>query len=886
LKTRPLISVLSAFAMIATVSAASGRADAAPQLALESGWHLQSSSEVHELGEKLSQPGFRPSGWYPVSVPTTVFAALVAHKVYPNPDFGMNLRSAPGVSYPIGGNFSNLPMPDDNPFRIPWWYQKSFRLPSGYRGKQVWLHFDGINYRATIWLNGHEIAGPDKVVGMWRLYEFNVTPFIHPGAENALAIEVSAPHADDLGITWVDWNPMPPDKEMGLWRPVYFTASGPVEIRHPQVETNFDLPSLAVAHLTVRAELVNATDHPVEGTLKGKIEDVEFSRPLTLEAHETRVVTFAPNDYTQLNFSQPKLWWPWEMGPQNLHKLDLSFEAGRAVSDNISTDFGIREITSEINEHGYRQFQVNGKNILIRGGGWSMDMLLRTDPKRLEWEIRYVKGMNLNTIRLEGKLDTNDFFNLCDRYGILVLAGWCCCDHWERWKTWKPEDYMVAADSLRDQVLRLRDHPCVLDWLYGSDNPPPPKVERMYLKVLQEYNWPNPHQSSATARPTIVTGPSGVKMAGPYEWVPPNYWLLDKRLGGAHGFATEISPGPAVPPLASLKEMLPADHLWPIDEFWNYHAGGGEFKDIHVYTEALDARYGKAASVEDYAEKSQVAAYDGERAMFEAYGRNKYVSTGVIQWMMNNGWPSIIWHLFDFYLRPGGGYFGAQKACEPLHIQYSYDDRSIVVVNSLEQAFRGLEAEAAVYDLDLTQKYSHQATVSVGPDGVERAFVLPKLDGLSTTYFVRLTLKDNGGNVRSRNFYWLSTKPDVLDWDHSRWYYTPESSFADLTGLKSLPEVSVKADATTEAQGDEDTTHMMIQNPSSHLAFFVHLRVTKGKDGKEVLPVLWQDNYFELMPGEKRELTATYSKSDLGGAAPFVAVDGWNIAAASTPAGK
>ncbi len=886
MKIKTAIAVLSVLSVSAAARAAVRSPESTARVTLANGWSLQSSSAVHESGEKLSQPGTSPSGWYPVSVPTTVFSALVERKVYSNPYFGMNLRSAPGVDYPIGGNFENLPMPDNSPFRVPWWYQKNFRLPESYRGKQVWLHFDGINYRATIWLNGHEIAGPDKVVGMWRLYEFNVTPYVRPGAENALAVEISAPNPDDLGITWVDWNPMPPDKEMGLWRPVYFTTSGPVEIRYPQVETHFDLPSLAVAHLTVRAELVNATDHPVQGTLKGKIEAVEFSEPIRLDAHESRVVTFTPEAYTQLNVAQPKIWWPWEMGPQNLENLDLSFEEGKRVSDSTRTEFGIREITSEINKYGYREFQVNGKNILIRGGGWAMDMLLRTDPKKLEWEIRYTRDMNLNTIRLEGKLDVDQFFKLCDHYGILVLAGWCCCDHWERWKSWKPEDYMVAADSLRDQVRRLRNYPCVLAWLYGSDNPPPPKVERMYLKVLQQFHWPNPHISSATARPTVVEGPTGVKMAGPYDWVPPNYWLLDKTLGGAHGFATEISPGPAVPPLASLKEMLPADHLWPIDEFWNYHAGGGEFKDIHVYTEALDARYGKATNVEDYAEKSQLAAYDGERAMFEGYGRNKYVSTGVIQWMENNGWPSIIWHLFDYYMRPGGGYFGAKKACEPIHIQYSYDDRSIVVVNSLERAFDDMQATADVYNIDLTKKYSHDQTVSVGPDGVARAFVLPEIDRLSTTYFVRLTLKDNGGNVRSRNFYWLSTKPDVLDWDHSKWYITPESSYADLTELKTLPEVALKVAASTETAGDDNTTHVTVENSTSHLAFFVHLRVLKGKGGKEILPVLWEDNYFELMPGQKRELAATYAKSDLGGAAPFVAVDGWNVSAATVTAGK
>ena len=191
-------------------------------------------------------------------------------------------------------------------------------------------------------------------------------------------------------------------------------------------------------------------------------------------------------------------------------------------------------------------------------------------------------------------------------------------------------------------------------------------------------------------------GATGVKMTGPYEYIAPSYWYLDTKFGGAHGFNTETSPGPAPPPIESLRRMLPEDKLWPINPAWDYHAGGGAFKDIHVFTEALNARYGTAASVEDYARKAQMMAYEGHRAMFEAFGRNKYTSTGVIQWMLNNAWPGLIWHLYDWYLRPGGSYFGAKKANQPLHVQYSYDDRSVVVVNSFYQPFTRMRVVARV----------------------------------------------------------------------------------------------------------------------------------------------------------------------------------------------
>src|SRR4029077_1053988 len=207
----------------------------------------------------------------------------------------------------------------------------------------------------------------------------------------------------------------------------------------------------------------------------------------------------------------PRLWWPAQVGPQNLYPLDLSFEAGGKVRAPSRTEFGIREVTSELDAEGHRVFHINGKNILIRGAGYTFDMLLRSSPERQEAELRYVRDMNLNAVRFEGKLEDEHFLQLCDRMGILVLAGWCCCDHWEKWKDWDAEDEQIAADSLRDQLRRLQRHPSVFDWMYGSDNPPPDKIEKMYLDVIKEVEWPNPVQSSATAKKTPV-GDTGVKM--------------------------------------------------------------------------------------------------------------------------------------------------------------------------------------------------------------------------------------------------------------------------------------------------------------------------------------------------------------------------------------
>jgi exo-1,4-beta-D-glucosaminidase len=860
------------------------------KLVLHEGWTLQSSAKIQAKPEVISTTQYAPKGWLAVAVPTTVVAAQVKNKILPDPYSGMNLRSFPGVTYPIGSNFSNIAMTPDSPYAASWWYRKTFAVPPSYKGKTIWLKFNGINYRANIWLNGKQIANSNDVAGAWRTYELNITKNAKPGAENVLAVQVFAPTEHDLAITFVDWNPAPPDKNMGLWRDVYLTTSGPVALRYPTVVSKLNPPANDSAQLTVTAQVKNGTDQPVKGKLKGRIDNADFEQDVELAPNEAKDVTFTPDKFSQLVFSNPRLWWPAQMGKPNLYKLAMEFDVNGTVSDRSNTQFGIREMTSDLNSVGGRAFHINGKNILIRGGGWSPDMMLGENSQRLHDEIRYVKDMGLNTIRLEGKLETEEFYQLTDSQGILVMAGWCCCDFWERWPRWQPADFEIAKQSLRDQMYRLRSHPSLVMWLNGSDNPPPPDVEQMYLDIEKELFWTNPVVSSATGKKTSVTGESGAKMSGPYEYVAPSYWLVDtpegqpgRKLcnpggcGGAYGFNTETSMGPAVPPVESIRAMVGKDHMWPIDDVWNYHAGGGEFKTINVFSEALANRYGKSDNVDDFAIKSQMQTYEGVRAMYEAYSRNKYQATGVIQWMLNNAWPSMIWHLYDYYLRPGGGYFGAKRAMEDLHPIYGYDDHSIWVVSSQYEDAKGLKLTTQIYNLDGTEKFTQDNPVDAGADSTAKIFSLPDVSGLSNTYFLVLRLQDSTGSLVGSNFYWLSTKPETLDWAKSTWWMTPTASYADYTAISQLPKVKLKVTDRTERKGEDAITHVMLQNPSKNLAFFVRLKVDKGVKGEEILPVVWEDNYISLLPGEKREITATYHGSQLGTAKPAVEVSGWNV---------
>lgn len=847
-----------------------------PRLPLRTSWRLQSSCAIEASGDQISAQGFSAAGWHATTVPSTVVAALVADGTYPDPDFGINLRKIPGTTYPIGAIFANLPMPKDSPFACSWWYRTELNLPSDYHGRTVWLHFDGINYRANIWINGKKVASAADVSGSYRIYDFDVTQFVKPGAANVVAVETFAPTEKDLAMNWVDWNPSPPDKDMGLWGDAYFTTSGPVAVRYPEVTTHFANGSLDDADLTVTAEVRNATMAPVRAVIEGTIENIHFAQPVQLPAGETRSVTFTPQQFPQLRLTHPKIWWPYGLGPQNLETLTMQARVGDAVSDQQNVRFGIREITSTIEPHNYILFHINGRRLLIRGGGWSPDMLMRQSPQKLEAQFDYVREMGLNTVRLEGKLEPDDFFNLADERGVLVMAGWCCCSFWEQWSKWQPSDLQNATEQLRSQILRLRSHPSLLVWLNGSDNPPPAKVERAYLDVEKQLRWPNPVLSSASQKPTSVTGPSGVKMTGPYDYVPPAYWLEDHQRGGAYSFITETSPGPAPVVEESLRKMMPAGDVWPPNQYWHFHAASGHYQTLSAFDAAMTQTYGAPRDLADYERKAQAMTYDGERAMFEAYARNKYTSTGVIQWMLNNAWPSLYWHLFDFYLQPAGGYFGAKKANEMVHVQYSYDDRSIVVVNSYYRPFPALTVTAEVYDINLKSIVSRRVKVDISADASQRVLTLPALPRTAhpQTYFVKLALSDRSGRPLSSNFYWLSNKPDVLEWDQSTDQGTKVDSYSDLTMLADLPRLKLEAAAQREGAAPEVTVHL--RNASTHLAFQVKLTMDDG-NGHEVLPVFWSDNYTELMPGESRTITARYPPWNALHDGAKLEVSGWNI---------
>ena len=340
---------------------------------LRDNWFIQPSADVHADGEAISSVGFSTRDWYPATLPSTVMSALVEDKVYPDPYTGMNLRSIPGTTYPIFEDFSNIPMPPASPFRQSWWYRTEFKLPPEYSGKTVWLGFDGINYRANVWMNGVQIASSENLAGTWRLFNLDVTSAAKPGQTNSLAVEIFPPQPRDLAITLVDWAPMPPDKEMGIWRDVHITATGPIALRYPAVLTKLNLPSADKAMLTVRAELTNAADHPVdvvcEGThRKPRLRAASAPRPERDSSGPLHAGDISAADNRQSS--------PVVAGPGRKAGSLPARPGGRGAGTGLrfsSHSLRIRQVTSNIDEKGHRIFQINGKNILIRGAGYSFD---------------------------------------------------------------------------------------------------------------------------------------------------------------------------------------------------------------------------------------------------------------------------------------------------------------------------------------------------------------------------------------------------------------------------------------------------------------------------------------------------------------------------------
>ncbi|MHC4435468.1 MAG: hypothetical protein ACYTBS_26865 [Planctomycetota bacterium] len=368
-------------------------------------------------------------------------------------------------------------------------------------------------------------------------------------------------------------------------------------------------------------------------------------------------------------------------------------------------------------------------------------------------------------------------------------------------------------------------------------------------------------------------------MLGPYAYTPPVYWFEDTRRGGAYGFNTETGPGVQVPVLETLKKMIPADELWPIGPCWDFHCGLNEFSHTRRFCQALENRYGPVDSLEQFAYRAQVLNYELIRPMFEAFRANKANATGVVQWMLNAAWPKLYWQLYDWYLAPTGAFYGTRKACQPRQLVYDYSNRSVFFVNDTRQPGENLRAEVRIFDLDAKEVFCRSLHVNGQPLSSQELLELTDLGDISTTYFLDLRLLDSDRRQIASNFYWLSTTPDVLDYEVKvdPWeYYTPSKQFADFTLLNSLASTTVEVRHALKTKDDKNVLSVELKNTGASIAFAIELSVADSNTGAGIVPVFWQDNYVTLMPGESRTIEAAFSKtvSNIS-----LDVHGWNVEA-------
>jgi hypothetical protein len=828
---------------------------------LNGGWMLQDVAKVPQAGAEVSALGFSMTGWYPATVPGTVLTTLVNNHVYPEPLYGENNR--PEV----------IP---ESLAHTSYWYRTLVDIPRSYDGKHVWLNFDGINYSAAIWVNGAQVG---TMRGAFVRGIFDITANVKPGSKAVVAVLVTPepnpgdPHEHTMrlgtgkngGITAIDgptflstigwdWIPAIRDRDTGIWQKVVLSATGPVVVKDPLVTTDLPLPSTDSTDVAIQATVENVSDKPVTGVLSGSIEEITFEKQVQLEAHSKQVVSFDAKDTPALHIEHPRLWWPNGYGAQNLYKLHLSFKVDKLESDAQDVSFGVRKITYSVPGTDTLTISVNGVPIFIRGGNWGLDEALKRIPReRLEAQIRMHQLANLNLIRnWVGQSTSEDFYELCDKYGILV---------WDEFFQPNPSDGPNPTDidtyvaNVREKILRFRNHPSIALWCARNEGFPPPEIDAELRKLLAELEPTRRYQPSSTDG-------AGVRSGGPYYWRAPRefYNVTDDF------FKTETGTV-SVPTIESIHGMMPKKDWETINDDWAEHdmAKGAQRGDS--YPGVLAARYGKVANLADFVRKAQMMNYESYRAMYE--GRNAkmfHPATAVITWMSHPAQPSFVWQLYHYDFEPNSSLFAVKCAGEPVHIQFNEAAGDLEVINNLPQPLTDAVARVSVYLLDGSLAARYETKVTAEPSSATSLGAVKFPDLLTSTHFLRLELDDAQGKVVSTNFYWRGEPgyPDVL------------------TDLDKMPTVPIEFQVTrTDADGKRLLT-LTLHNPTANIALMAHVQLRRAHSRERVLPVYYSDNYVSMTANEFRTINIEADLSAFKGDEPLITLDGWNVTVVPT----
>lgn len=896
-------------------------------------WRIESSTQVKGKGSTISSAIFDDGKWTPAEVPTTVLRALVRAGVYPDPHLDLNDLQIPDASDEMNKRL-NLSKHShlkgvSNPFKDPYWYRTTFSIPKEKKGLRVSLNFDGINYRGDLWVNGKQVDSAQAMAGMFQRFKYDITKLIDFEGVNAIAVRIH--QVDHVGTPnpgyqfepfglgrgmgvdifkdvtlkmsagW-DCAPVVRDRNMGIYQDVYITYTNEVDIQDTYIVTDLPLPDTSKASITISTELKNLSNSSIKGILKGSIDlikeidfysykkqmpgnlkTITFEREVELQAGKTEVVSFTPKDFSQLVIKNPYLWWPNGYGKQYLHNLKLSFEIDGKPSDIQNTTFGIREIENtlkEIEGEFGRVFWINGKRIFCRGGWIQPDMMLDMNEKRMYDEARFLAEANVNMIACEDMPSPPDHvMDIYDKYGLLMWETFYQC-----WISYpgtetfaNPIDTKLSLKNCYDIIKRYRNHPSLVLWAVACETVVREELYvplRGYVKALDptrpflptsSYGW-NVDSLTPYMKQDLPLGMTDEHQPD-YTWYPHPYYYNKILEVKWQMFRNELGV-PAVSTMSSMKKYIfdlgqgEKNSIYPLDKKWAYHDawdddGYGNSYAFKPYDNAIRQRYGQPNTAEEYIRWAQYVNAGSYRAMYEAANHRMWdITSGVMLWKLNATWPQVLWQIYDWFLNPNAGYFFAKKALEPLHIQLNEHNYTVSVINTNHIEHKHLTALVRVYNFDLTKKWEQEEKFTIEADRYKELFQLPTVEGLSPVYFVKLELKDEAGRMVSDNFYWFSSKEKV--------------DFSDLTKLQ---KVNLEIIPEILYQYDEIILNVKVKNPTSRLAFFNRLMVTKGKGGEEVLPTFWSDNYFSLLPGEEKTLTARFAKQDIEGKEPLVVLD-------------
>lgn len=813
------------------------------------GWRMQDSSVVGATpGTTISTSSYDASSWYAATVPGTVLSTLVDRGVYPDQNYGENMLSTPDLA---------------NQQRRYWFYT-AFRV-SFAAGQRVWLELGGINYYATIFMNGTQVG---TMFGAFKEAKFDVTNIAVSGT-NYVAVKIRGNYNPGTyhhkesgscggnggtmtqdGPTFIatqgwDWIPTVPDRDMGIWKPVYVRVTGPVAIRHPWIRTTNVLTSPTVA---LQVMLRNGTAAAVTGTVAANVNGTTNFTPqtVTVPANDTLNVTF-PN----LTMPNALLWWPNGYGDPNLYTCNISFtpNTGSAASDTTTFRFGFRQYSFATSGSGYLIVSCNGQRILSRGGNWGMDdMMKRWDLHKTENKVRYHKEMNFNMLRdWIGMTDNEPFYSFCDQYGIMVWA-----DFWEPHSADGPTPAIDQANfilNMQDKIYRARNHASVAIWCERNETAPTPA----FLTALQ--NFHTNLDGTRVVQPS--SGSNGCHSGGPYTYTSPA-----NAYAAIYGFHTEFGP-PTVMSTESMIATFPTANQMPMGNTWwafhDYCSGNGAPVN---YTNAMTTLYGAPSTIQQCCLRAQLMNYDDFRAAFEALQVKRFTgATGTLLWMSNCVWPSLMWQTYDYYMEGTGGMYGSQKGAEPVHIMYyGTGAYQVSVVNNTRAAISNHTATAATYNLNGTRVWTNSAAVNVAADASANVFGITA--GSSTPYFLDLKLRDAAGNVVSKNFYWLP------------------NSGTNISAMLSMTSAPVAATTTPTwtKNGVENTITFKLANTAAVCAIACRIQVTRGSPtGIRVLPIHYNDNYFSLIPGDTQSITIKFDDVDLAGTQPYICITGVNV---------